>query len=71
MPGVGISAFIPDALHTMHLGVYQRAFGSVLKYLTHFKLPHGTDENVSVVWTELKAKYEAFDVNRRFGGGGG
>lgn len=59
VPGVGISAFVPDALHTMHLGVYQRCFGSVLLYLTHHKLPHGAERNLNMVWSELKLQYEA------------
>ena len=34
LPGVGITAFVPDHMHTLHLGCYQYAFGSALKYLT-------------------------------------
>lgn len=56
---MGIQSFIPDVLHVFHLGAYQRSFGSIIKYLTHHKLPGSIDENIEVVWSEIKAAYEA------------
>ena len=59
LPGVGISAFIPDVLHVAHLGVYRRIYGSVLKYLTHRKLAESVETNVARVWVEIQAAYQA------------
>jgi hypothetical protein len=59
LPGVGISAFIPDILHCIHLGAYQRAFGSILKYLTHYKLSGNVEANLAQVWAEIQAAYQA------------
>ena len=50
----------------MHLGVYQRAFGTILQYPTNHKRPHGPERNLNIVWAELKAQYE---FGQRGGGG--
>ena len=33
LPGVSILSYVPDVLHTLHLGAYQYAFGSAIKVL--------------------------------------
>ena len=39
LPGVGITAFIPDVLHVFHIGCYQYAFARILIVLSHHVMP--------------------------------
>ena len=61
MPGVGIEAFRPDYMHTLHLGVYQYVFGSVLILLTHFIMPRSRDKNLNAVWDAIKEYYKVVE----------
>ena len=57
VPGMGIQSYIPDAMHVLHLGCYQRVFGSVLHYMTHHHLPGSPEENVQQVWGRILQYY--------------
>ena len=61
MPGVGIEAFCPDYMHTLHLGVYQYVFGSVLILLTHFIMPRPRHKNLNAVWDAIKEYYKVVE----------
>lgn len=50
LPGAGVLLFIPDVMHTLHLGVYQYYMGSVLEMLTLFMLPGSAQDNMDIVW---------------------
>lgn len=58
LPAVGMTAIIPDILHTLHLGCYQSFFGSVIKYLTHMRMPDTPQKNLEVVWARVKQWYQ-------------
>ena len=58
LPGLGIMSFIPDVMHCLHLGCYQRIFGSTIKLLTHYILPGSAESNCDLVWQEIKQFYK-------------
>lgn len=66
VPGVGITSFVPDVMHVLHLGVYQYVFGSILKYLTHVFLPGTQQENLRTVWEMIKEGYNVFNVKYKY-----
>lgn len=57
LPGVSISAYVPDVMHCMHLGTYQYLFGSVLKLLTHHILKGRPEDNLATVWAAIAKHY--------------
>ena len=66
LPGVSILSYVPDILHTLHLGTYQYVFGSVLKLLTHHILQGRLDDNLERVWMAIKQRYKDYGVSIRF-----
>jgi hypothetical protein len=66
VPGLRVLNFMPDAMHTLHLGVYQYLFGSILEYLTHHLLPQTPEQNLRAIWMELLCKYKELRVANRF-----
>ena len=43
-------------------------YGSVMQLLVHDIMPDPTaDENLKVLWREMKQQYDAFKINSRFG----
>lgn len=58
LPGVGVLAYFPDMMHTCHLGCWQWFFGSVLKYLVKYILPHGEQQNLDMVWSKVRSHYQ-------------
>lgn len=63
VPGFGITMFVPDVMHTFHLGVYQYVFGSILKYLTWYHMPGTRDENLASVWGMIKDGYQDLTID--------
>ena len=61
LPGMGIESYIPDAMHVLHLGCYQKVFGSILQYITHHHLPGNPDDNVEQVWEKICKYYKELD----------
>lgn len=59
LPGAGPWLFIPDIMHTLHLGVYSYFLGSVLELLVTQVLPRGVEANLAMVWERVKAEYKA------------
>ena len=49
LPGVGITTFIPDVMHVLHLGCYQYVFGSELKYVSHHAMGGNVADNLNRV----------------------
>ena len=58
LDGVTILSFTPDVMHTLHLGCYTYAFGSILCYLTHHFLMETPEKNLEVVWSLIKNAYK-------------
>ena len=58
LPGANIDLWIPDVLHTMHLGCYQYAFGSIFDYLVH-NMPGAPAANLEVIWAKVREHYQA------------
>lgn len=58
LPGMGISAFIPDIMHCVYLGAYQYCFGSIIQYLSHHKLHGSPDQNCLQLWQDLRDVYK-------------
>ena len=58
LPGLSIHMFIPDVMHTMHLGTYQYAMGSILQYLVFHKMPDDPETNLHAIWKLVKQYYE-------------
>jgi hypothetical protein len=64
VPGLGISAYAPDPLHTKYIGVDGYMTGSVLMALVrHMGLAGTVMENVSQVWREIKEAYKTLGVS--------
>lgn len=66
LQGVSILSFVPDVLHTMHLGTYQYAFASVLKTLTHYSMGGTIEQNLAQVWESIRSYYREHNVPVRF-----
>lgn len=62
LPGVSVCNFIPDFMHTCHLGIYQYVFGSILKYLSHHRLASDPETNAADMFTDIKAAYKAYGI---------
>jgi len=59
LPGVSVLTYYPDVLHTMHLGVWQRFFGSVLQYLVAHIMGESPAKNMEQAWENIQAHYQA------------
>ena len=59
LPGVGILSYVPDIMHTLHLGAFQYTFASILKLIVSKIMPGKEDTNLEVVWVKIKNYYEA------------
>lgn len=59
LPGMSIDLWIPDIMHTMHLGTYQYAFGSILDYLVSHSMPEAPAANLEKVWKKVREHYQA------------
>ena len=71
LPGVAIFNYIPDYMHTVHLGVYMYAFGSILEYITRNNkfgnLLNGTQkDNLDKLWQEIQQYYKAAPPNNKY-----
>ena len=64
--GVAIANFVPDLMHTLHLGVYQWIFGSVLKMLTHLIMTGPPAENLEVLVCMIKERYQELGIKERY-----
>lgn len=67
LPGASVVLFIPDVMHTLHLGVYQYYLGSILELLTTHMLPKSAQENLDIVWTMVQQYYKARKCGCLFG----
>lgn len=59
LPGVGVEMFTPDIMHTMHLGTYQYAFGSILEYMVGHRLEGPVARKVDRIWGKVREHYQA------------
>lgn len=66
LAGLSVANFVPDVMHTLHLGVYQWCFGSILKLLTHYIMPGSHAANLAVLMDEFKATYREMGTAVRF-----
>lgn len=66
LPGVSITTYVPDMMHCFHLGAYQYAFGSILKFLTHEVLAGRKEDNLQQVWECISTYYRANQVQSKF-----
>ncbi len=57
LPGVTILNYMPDLLHTKHLGSDAAIYGSVLHYLVNFKMGGVAVDNLAIVWGQIKDSY--------------
>ena len=58
LPGLSISSYVPDILHTLHIGAYQYAFGSVLHFLTKTVMPESPEKNLDKLWEMIQHFYK-------------
>ena len=58
LPGMGILAFMPDTMHTLHLGCYQYVLGSVIKYLVEFVMPESQEAKLDKLFQHIKRFYK-------------
>lgn len=66
LAGVSVANFVPDLMHTLHLGVYQWSFGSIMKLLTHHIMPGTVSNNLEVLMDKFKEKYTELGTSVRF-----
>ena len=64
LPGVGISAFLGDILHTKHLGSDSYFLGAVIRLLTHH-MGGNVEENLVGLNFDLRALYKQHNVRYR------
>ena len=58
VPGLTIHAYVPDIMHTLHLGCYAYFIGSVLKHLVHHHMRGTIKNNCDRIWAVLKEAYQ-------------
>ena len=66
VPGLGISMYIPDEMHSKHLGIDKSFAASVLKNLTHHVLTGTDQENLTTVVRNIKLEYKKRRTQTRF-----
>ena len=66
-PASGISVFQPDWMHTKCLGTDSHLLGSCLAYVIKEVLPGTLDENVALVWNDVRHYYATHRVKCRLG----
>ena len=66
LPGVGILAWVPDTLHTKHLGTDAYLYGSVLDYLVSYVLEGSREDNLATIWSSIKTFYRANGTKTQF-----
>lgn len=65
LPGIGISAFLPDVMHCVYLGSYQYCFGSVIQFLAYHKMARSPEANCVQLWSDLKAEYHSLKTKHQ------
>ena len=60
IPGFGIHMYIPDILHTKHLGTDAYFLASVIVYIIRFMMPGDEPSNLKSFVLELKYTYKKF-----------
>ena len=60
LPGVTITSYAPDVMHTLHLGVFEWIFGSIIKLLTHYVMPDDIATNRENFWDTTREVYAAW-----------
>eukprot|EP00974_Lingulodinium_polyedra_P114236 11059959-Lingulodinium_polyedra.AAC.1 len=62
IPGLSILNYVPDVMHTFHLGIYQWAFGSIIKYIVQYHLQGTVDDNLKVLMARIQVGYGEAEV---------
>ena len=66
LPGMGILAFVPDFMHTVHLGCYMYLFGSLLQLLTHEVMGGTRQANLDEIWQLIQKDYKNIGESARW-----
>ena len=66
VPGVGVVMYIPDEMHSKHLGIDKSFAGSVLRNLTHHVLVGSDKENLVSILVEIRRDYTVHKTTTRF-----
>ncbi len=66
VPGLSILSFIPDIMHTMHLGTYKYFLGSVLELLTHHVMDESPEKNLDRIWQMIQKAYRDNRISEKF-----
>ena len=67
IPGLGVNNYIPDIMHSKHLGPDKSLAGSTLKSLTHHVMPDGPAKNLKALFREVQNEYRKEKTSSRFG----
>ena len=65
LPGFGVNNYIPDILHTKHLGVDCYFLASVITYIIRYMMPHDEATNLKNFVREMTHQYEKMKGNHR------
>ena len=57
VPGLGITACVPDELHVKHLGVDAGYVGGVMAILVDTIDPHDRDASLTLLWDRIQRKH--------------
>ena len=66
VPGVSVLSYVPDIMHCKILGSDPVFLGNIIRYLTHYVLGGNPDQNLRLVWAEIKAFYRELCVDNRY-----
>ena len=66
VPGVGVTAYIPDEMRSKHLGMDKSFPGSVCRNLTHHVLTGSDKANLASLLSEIKRDYKMHRTTTRF-----
>ena len=66
LTGVGTQNFIPDLLHTKHLGTDQWFYGSVLQFMVRHMMTESPEENLDSIWKDVKQVYKDMKIFDQF-----
>ena len=65
VPGAGVNCFVPDWLHTKHIGCDAYFLGGILQYmLAYMGLPGSPAEILKMIWQELRDAYNKLKLNK-------
>ena len=66
VPSGGVLTYIPDVLHSKHLGTDPSFYAGAVYLLTHYRLPGQPEDNLRLVFSMIKREYKRQRIGDRY-----